>query len=113
LVASAIGNRHYQDHTHVARLAVLFAPLAARTGNSRKKARQSSPTTPAKSNRQFAIAHNTNRKTMKTYTDLYKLRSDLERRLNEIKTDRSLWREYILLSDQVKQITAELKRLAK
>lgn len=50
---------------------------------------------------------------MKTYTDLYNLRSDLKRRLNEIKTDRSLWREYISLSEQVKKITAELKRLAK
>jgi hypothetical protein len=50
---------------------------------------------------------------MKTYTDLYKSRSNLKRRLNEIKKDRSLWREYISLSDQVKQITAELKRLAK
>jgi hypothetical protein len=49
---------------------------------------------------------------MTTYTDLYKLRSNLKRRMNIIKTDRSLWREYISLAEQVKEITAELKRLA-
>jgi hypothetical protein len=51
-------------------------------------------------------------KDMTTYTDLYRQRSDLKRQMTKLKYKREKWNEYVILSEAVKALTKELKRLA-
>ena len=48
-----------------------------------------------------------------TYPQLYRERQNKKAIMKRIKPDRSQWRLYVQLSEEVKEMTKELKELAK
>ncbi len=47
------------------------------------------------------------------FQDLYRLRSEKKLRMRKMKSDRTKWAEYALLGEEVKELTRQLKELAK